>query len=108
MVPVLLTVEAGLLLLLPPQSPLAPKASATSSNGRQAAASHLSSRCSQPLFSLLLFTLSVLSPGLALTRGANVYISCSRLLCGAPEFILQPVVMACFLDKSWQPLVVDS
>lgn len=40
--------------------------------------------------------------------GANVYISCNRLLRGAPEFILQPVVMARFLDKSWQPLVVDS
>lgn len=39
---------------------------------------------------------------------ANVYISCNRLLHGAPEFILQPVVMARFLDKSWQPLVVDS
>lgn len=30
--------------------------------------------------------------------GANVYISCNRLLHGAPEFILQPVVMARFLD----------
>lgn len=34
--------------------------------------------------------------------GANVYISCNRLLRGAPEFILQPVVMAHFLDESWQ------
>lgn len=40
-------------------------------------------------------------------KGANVYISCNRLLCGALKFILQPVVMARFLDKSWQPLVVD-
>lgn len=30
------------------------------------------------------------------------------LLRGAPEFILQPVVMARFLDKSWQRRVVDS
>lgn len=40
--------------------------------------------------------------------GANVYISCNRLLHGAPEFILQPVVMACFLDESWQHVLVDS
>lgn len=44
----------------------------------------------------------------SVSPGANVYISCNRLLRGAPEFILQPVVMARFLDESWQPLVVDS
>lgn len=48
------------------------------------------------------------SPSHSFSPGANVYISCNRLLRGAPEFILQPVVMARFLDKSWQPLVVDS
>lgn len=48
------------------------------------------------------------SPNIALAPSLRVYISCSRLLHGAPEFILQPVVMARFLDQSWQLLVVDS
>lgn len=61
------------------------------------------------IFSLCLlhFSLPCLL-SLRLPLRANVYISCNRLLHGAPEFILQPVVMARFLDKSWQPLVVDS
>lgn len=48
------------------------------------------------------------SPNIALTPSPRVYISCCRLLHGVPEFILQPVVMARFLDQSWQLLAVDS
>lgn len=47
-------------------------------------------------------------PSIPLVSFLNVYISCNRLLRGAPEFILQPVVMAHFLAKTWQLLVVDS
>lgn len=47
---------------------------------------------------------SVLAPEVAF----HVYFSWDGLLCGASEFILQPVVMACFLDKTLATPPIDS